>query len=499
LPIPDSLEPASLDAFISSLLAAGFDPVGDQRSWVGPLHPALEHLTDERTMRVEVRDGWPYLHPKVYVQGLAPGLHRNYHGDICLWDDGDPSLDWLTWDGIARRIEEWAAEAPATATADDPALDAHLYFEGGSKGLATIDLSGVKVRDWEARGVRGTQKDGLLEIGNGPLHGRLYTRSAIKTPPRDLAAVRHLLRRRQQRDFDEAISSVGSPDGVSFLILAWNTEIGPNLLVLWLERANGALKATSFEAARTDCEVLLLRAGPDRSQLAQRTVAILGLGAVGSQLALLLARSGVGTLAVFDPQRLRPADVVRHAASSLFVGRSKVAAMKSAVLLQAPWTKVLAADRSHWEPSQLAEIARNVDLVVDAVGSASFTVQLARVCEAEARRLLSVSLYRYGDVARVRHQAAAPIANLADRAADTGFPTIPPDVGEAEVAWEAGCGAPITQAPPTSVASAAAAAARLAIEVLCGRETRDLDLVEVYRPLAESPFDVVGSRIFRPG
>ena len=200
MPIPDTLEPASLDAFISSLLAAGFDPVGDQCSWVGPLHPALEHLTNDRTMRVEVRDGWPYLHPKVYVQGLPAGLHRNYHGDICLWDDGDPSLAWLTWGGIARRIAEWAAGSTSTATADDPALDAHLYFEAARKGLATIDLTGIDIRDWEAREVRGALKDDLLTIGEGPLRGRLYTRKTVQTPPKSLAGVRSLLRRRQQQD-----------------------------------------------------------------------------------------------------------------------------------------------------------------------------------------------------------------------------------------------------------------------------------------------------------
>ena len=113
-------------------------------------------------------------------------------------------------------------------------------------------------------------------------------------------------------------------------------------------------------------------------------------------------------------------------------------------------------------------------------------------------RLLSVALYRHGDVARVRLQTARPEANLAARAMDTRFPTIPPDVDEAEAAWEAGCGAPIAQAPPTAVASAAAAAARLAVEVLCERETGELDVIEVYRPLADSPLDVIGSRTYRP-
>lgn len=61
-------------------------------------------------------------------------------------------------------------------------------------------------------------------------------------------------------------------------------------------------------------------------------------------------------------------------------------------------------------------------------------------------------------------------------------------------AWETGCAAPVNNAPPVAVVSAAALAARIAVEVLTGREDGNFDIVEVYRPLETPPFDVVGYR-----
>ena len=112
--------------------------------------------------------------------------------------------------------------------------------------------------------------------------------------------------------------------------MVWKKAASPNLLILWLEGTNGSVTATSIEAALVDLGVLLLRAGPDAAQLRgpprgrawSRCDRIPG--------SALLARNGVGTLSLFDHQRLRPGDIVRHASSSSFVGKSKVASMKSA-------------------------------------------------------------------------------------------------------------------------------------------------------------------------
>ncbi len=499
MPPPDTLDPASLDRFIDSLLAAGFEPTGDQQSWIGPLHPALKPLANAETMKVVVRDGWPFLHPKVYVEGLSAGLHRRVSdGDVCLWEEGDPSLAWLTWQGVSTRIDQWASADSKTLTAADPALDAHLYFPGGTKGLATIDLSGREIRDWDFKPLRAVVKEGLLKIGTeGDASGRWYVRENPLTPAQTLGQLRSQLRHRQQKDFDQALETVGTPGGISFLVFAWNTPVGPNLLIISLEKdKSGRVVARPYEAARTDPSVLLLRAGPDATALASKKVVLLGVGAVGSHVADLLARSGVGEIFLCDHQRLRPGDVVRHAAGALFVGEPKVDAMSTSIFINARWTSVKKLQKDVWQPTLLRDLAEHADLVVDTVGLAGFTSEISLVCSDAERPVVSAALYRRGSIGRVRVQSGMSEATIVDRPQDNRFPLIPPSTEDNAVAWEAGCAAPIAQAPPTSVVGLAATTARLATDVLLGRSDRDLDWIEVYRAVPDTSFDKAGSHLF---
>jgi hypothetical protein len=428
-----------------------------------------------------VQDGWPFRQPKVYVEGLDLGRHRNAAGDVCLWEEGDPSGQWRTWEDIALRIEEWSASARGHPTTDDPGLDPHLSFTGTIAGLATIDLTGREIRDWDVVQLRAKQEGKSLQIGVGDLRGRWYGRRRPHSPPQTLSDLREQLRRRQQDDLDNALTTVGEPGGISFLVFAWKTPAGPNLLVLGLERgANGQVVASPYEAARTDPEILRLRAGPDASALAAKKVVIFGAGAIGSHIADLLARSGVGQITMFDAQRLRPGDLVRHAANGHVMGYDKVICLSVSIAAHAPWTSVITHSQSVWAPRAIADAAEATDLVIDAVGLASFTAQMSMVSAEKERTLVSVALYRRGDVGRVRIQTPRTEIPIAHRPEDARFPVIPPAAEEAGASWEAGCGSPIAQAPPVSVAGIAATAARVVIDQLLGREALELDIIETY-------------------
>jgi hypothetical protein len=492
LPPPNTIDPAALDRFIGSLLDAGFEPVGDQRSWDGPIHPSLIPLTSQTRMRVSLRSGFPFYHPGVTVKGLPLGRHRNQDGDVCLWDVGDSSFEWRTWDGIAKRIELWVAEAQGHPTEDDPGLDPHRTFAGAGLGLATIDLTGRALRNWDIGTLRAERKDWGLRIGAGDEQGRWYVLDRPQQPPQTLDEVRAQLRRRQRRDLDAALASVGKSGGITFAVFAWSTPAGPNLLVLGFERVDEELKAGAFEAARTDAEVLRLRSGPDSELLGQRSIALFGVGAIGSQIARLLSRSGLGTLMAIDGDRLRPGDVVRHASHALFVGSNKASATKTSNFIDAPWTKTEADELSGWDPAWIRRKVAGTDLVVDAVGSVGFTAQMSRLCREAEVAMVSVALYRNGAVGRVRVQSAHSNIQIADLGGDDRFKRIPPGALEDVIAWETGCASPVVQAAPTSVAAIGASASRIGIDVLTGREAGDLDYLESYEPLPESPFDQPG-------
>jgi molybdopterin/thiamine biosynthesis adenylyltransferase len=495
--VVETLDPAALDAFTGELLANGYEPTTPE-FWVGPIAESLRGLTTAETMIIRLYDGWPYHPPAVFAAGLSIGRHRNSAGHICLWESGDPSLEWLTLPGIISRIEKWASEAQGDATASDPGLDPHLVFVGGVVGLATINLTDRPVAGPAMDDLSATEKDGVLKIGAGDLRGRWYAVDPAPQLPQRLVDLDAYLTPEQLADLHRVVDAVGQPDARTFLVFAWNTPVGPNLLILKLERSTaGTMEVRPYEAARTDKSVLLLRAGPDAATLMEQSVAIFGVGAIGSHVAALLARSGLGELVVFDYERLRPGDIVRHAGLPVSVGAAKVDAVELINMLAAPWTTTQKRSEAAWKPSRLAEIARTANLVIDATGSANLTAQLGEVCRQQARPLLSVALYRRGFVGRVRYQACDTQMAIIDRPAEARFPLIPAGPDEEGAQWEAGCMAAVAQAAPTAVIGIAATAARVAIAALTGRDRRDRDVLEVYQPLGEAPFDQIGTTTFR--
>lgn len=493
----DTLDPAALDAFTGELIAAGFEPESPDR-WAGPVPDSLRTMTGADVMTIRLYDGWPYRPPAVFVKDLPIGRHRNASGHVCLWESGDPSLEWLTLPAIHERIKVWVSGAQGEATANDPGLDPHLIFRGDDAGLATIDLTERPVGSAAMEDLLATEKDGVLKIGAGDVLGRWYVVDPAPQIPQKLSDLDPFLTDEQRADLKAVVEAVGSPDSKSFVVFAWRTPAGPNLLVLKLDTTEaGTLKISTYEAARTDHEILLLRAGPDAAALRDKTVVIIGIGAVGSHVAGLLARSGVGHELVFDYERLRPGDVVRHAAYRVSVGRSKVDAVETMNKVTAPWMTTDIFDGAMWEPKVIGMAVGMADLVIDATGLANFTAQASEICRQKQRPLVSVALYRRGSVGRVRYQAAHPMIPIIDRPGIKRFPVIPPGPDEEGASWEAGCMASVAQASPIAVVSIAATAARVAIDALMGRDDQDRDVLDVYQTLGVASFDIAGTTVTR--
>ncbi len=378
---------------------------------------------------------------------------------------------------------------------NDPVLDAHVYWESiDSDLLATVDLSRINWGNGGSGDLRAKVKRKILAIGDeGDLRVRWYGRDGMRHPPVNLRMITDGLKPAQARNLERQLENVGREGGPDILMLVWATPVGePNILVLRLRRDDASVvRADSVELARIDTEVLIRRAGPDAAVLRTKSVLIFGQGAIGSNVTLQLARSGVGNFTVVDGERLRPGDLVRHAANGLWTGQSKVVAVALDAEDVAPWTKVRPINDSSWEPDAILGAFAGMDVVIDAVGEESFTSQLSRIAADAHLPILSIALYRGGAVARARLRSAGGMP-IHERVDSPSFPKIPPGPLEPAVSWETGCAAPVNNAPPLAVVSAASLAARLAVEVLTGRENGNCDTIEVYRPLDDEGFDRVG-------
>lgn len=493
-----SLDLASLERFQTELIQAGFEPdAEDFTSWTGPIAQSLRSLTSSESMRISFRDGWPFQHPRLFVAGLDQ-RHVNAEGDVCLWASGADSGEWLTWDGYLARIDEWARRAVDGFCPEDFALDAHLAFGRVTpEAIATVDLSQLCLgtdarRRCAVSGTWDSKEHRVLKIVGGlggAIEGQCYWVGGNPIPPQDLDGVRALLDIRQVRNFDRRYANVkaGQP---RLFVVAWERESGVEILVLLAERRGDEIEASAIEVASTDPVILKLRAGPDADVLDSQHVVVMGVGAVGSHVALLLAEAGIGRLTLVDRSLLRPGHVVRHAAGSWAVGQRKVRATSAEIGFKAPWTNVATKPVSPWSPDEIVPLMDDADLVVEATGLASFSKMLSLMSEASEKRLISVALYRGGSVGRVRRQALPDDEAIALRAGNPNRPTIP--LGEEPASFEPGCSAPVNNASPIAVSSIAALTAMVAVDLLVGHHVFGDEVIDVYRALSEAPFDVVG-------
>ena len=497
-----TVDRASLDRFRGELIASGFEPVDDDRHWwVGPIAEPLRELTEADTMRIRIEDGWPYRPPSLFVKGIDSD-HAVYDGELCLYQGGDDSMGWVTFAGYQERIASWVKAGAEGFRPEDELLDAHLFFRPVKRAaIATLNISSLPIAVGEdSHGkLYGEEREGgrLYALSATPPDGKhidgrwYYLAEGPAVPPRNLETLIAALSNRQRPNFERRLANIASGHRL-VLGLFWETRFsGRNGLILLGDVDDeGKPWIRSIELAPTDDEFRLMRAGPDVELLRQKSVTVFGVGAIGSNAACRLAESGLGTLVLVDGERLRPSNLVRHAGFPI-PGASKVSATKIQIGFRAPWADVTAEQYSPWSESELLPLIERSDLIVEATGSAAFAEYLSRIAAEAEVPMVSAALYRGGNVARIRRQAIAGDVPLAERTDLERFPLIPSGE-EPPPQREPGCGAAINNAAPVSVAAIAATAAEVAIDTLTARYQLVEEVIEVYRPLEEPPFNSIG-------
>src|SRR2546428_1671151 len=69
----------------------------------------------------------------------------------------------------------------------------------------------------------------------------------------------------------------------------------------------------------------------EREMLRKKHLVIVGVGSVGSAIALMAARAGVGKFTLIDPDALTPENVCRHFCDLSQIGRSKAYALSELI------------------------------------------------------------------------------------------------------------------------------------------------------------------------
>lgn len=208
----------------------------------------------------------------------------------------------------------------------------------------------------------------------------------------------------------------------------------------------------------------------ERDRLAAAKVAVIGCGALGSGVARLLAKSGVGNLVLVDPELLGWENIRRHQLGAADVGAPKASALASAIASENP---DIGSVRGHDELVerlllQNAKVLESVDLVVACTASWSANSALDSFAEQEGRPPV---LYAWMEAHAV---AAHALLILTGHSYRSGYDVAGNSKLNASLSSKpipAECGALTSLFGAVELAQAEALAARLAMDYLRGQAT----------------------------
>jgi molybdopterin/thiamine biosynthesis adenylyltransferase len=159
-------------------------------------------------------------------------------------------------------------------------------------------------------------------------------------------------------------------------------------------------------------------------RLKRSSVAVVGLGGLGSQVAVSLAAMGVGRLKLVDFDVVSLPDLHRQTLySESDLGRAKVEAAKEALEKRNGSIKVDAVCELV-EPDNAVDVVSDADVVVDALDSFSARYSLSRACKAQRKPVVFGSaIEEYGNVCVFRPWQGLCLECVYPGLRDADFPT----------------------------------------------------------------------------
>ena len=123
-------------------------------------------------------------------------------------------------------------------------------------------------------------------------------------------------------------------------------------------------------------DALIARHGLDlHKRFSSATVAVCGLGGLGSNIAIALARAGIGKLLLIDFDRVDITNLHRQQYKANQIGRYKAGALAENLLEIAPYTEIQAVTTMVTEEN-LSSLLRNADIVCEAFDNAQSKAML---------------------------------------------------------------------------------------------------------------------------
>ena len=186
---------------------------------------------------------------------------------------------------------------------------------------------------------------------------------------------------------DENVEALGTNLGVSWR----NTTEADSVLNSSRTRNEPEHKVTLLNVREAFSKKLARRSNGLRETSGDRSLTVIGAGALGSPVLTNLTRCGEGRLTIIDDDVLHPHNLARHALGGEYVGWNKAEALASSLggLMSDPsWAKPIVANAlfPNRKAEELETAYQDADLILDLAASVPVSRHLIHGVSSEARR-----------------------------------------------------------------------------------------------------------------
>ncbi|MFH2126948.1 MAG: ThiF family adenylyltransferase [Pseudomonadota bacterium] len=220
---------------------------------------------------------------------------------------------------------------------------------------------------------------------------------------------------------------------------------------------------------------------PELAPLRKKTIAIIGLGCIGSPSAIEFAKAGVGGLRLLDQDIVTPGNTCRWPLGTPSFGLHKSNVLIGFLNSHFPHTNTAGVgfrignpNLAGQEAGLISELLDGVDLVYDASAEPGVQQFLADLCRERGIPLVVIES-RHGGwgglVARIRPFAGTGCYLCLKNAQDDGSLPHPPTLGDETFIQPAGCAEPTFTAAGFDTSEVSLAGVRMAVSTLCEGES----------------------------
>ena len=217
------------------------------------------------------------------------------------------------------------------------------------------------------------------------------------------------------------------------------------------------------------------RRRPELDGLGEKQALLVGLGTLGGDIAVELAKAGLGELELLDFDGFEVGNMVRHRLGIEFAGFAKARALAIAARRANPFCRTAATEVQlgavEWSSeSPLAQLAKAVeaaDVVVEASGSHQIAQLVARVCAEQGKPMVATWLtegFWGAEIVRIRPGETICWSCFVEAQRDSDALTA--ESGPPSQVVAQGCSHPTTAGAGFDAVEAAALATRLVVQTL---------------------------------